>query len=512
MAISVNFYTLSKKENSTQRPGAPAVVFPCVLKDGSGVVAPEIKLQITPTSSPATLNYAYIPDFGRYYYVTEWTYYRGEWSAALRTDVLATYKTQIGAASLYVLRSAAAYDGNVSDGMYPIKAGITVDEGVPMSGGNPVFWWNNYNPNQTGYTTGDGVFIIGMLSYINNASTFGGINYACMTAEMFQNFLRIIYSPSGNPKSYDLIEQLVADAGGTLTQDEIANFSYIVENPFTDYIKSVMWVPGPPSSEMQGVETLYMGHNAFSRTPAICFSFNVSQPIIFQADLPFANHPLAASRGVYMNMAPFTDSYLVLPRLGVVPIDNSLFVTQSPQRMQLELQLDPISGVGVYILYVYSIDGEGIGRKSEISRWSGKLGVNVALSETKDIGETLNAVLSAVRPAAALVSGDVAGAITGAGAAITNIRRAQETGGGTIGSNDGWLGLANEYRRPRILHVYHDVADEDNAHNGRPLCQVRQISTLPGYNKVQDGDIAIPGTNGEAAEVRAYLEGGFYYE
>jgi hypothetical protein len=56
-----------------------------------------------------------------------------------------------------------------------------------------------------------------------------------------------------------------------------------------------------------------------------------------------------------------------------------------------------------------------------------------------------------------------------------------------------------------------DIVAEDNEHSGRPLCQIRRISTLPGYLLIKDGEVDINGFAGEAEAVRAYLEGGFFY-
>ena len=71
--MQVNLYTFSKRENSTKQPTAStATAFTCVLKDASGVLAPTIKLDPT-IGNPRSYNYAYIADFGRYYYVRDWT-------------------------------------------------------------------------------------------------------------------------------------------------------------------------------------------------------------------------------------------------------------------------------------------------------------------------------------------------------------------------------------------------------------------------------------------------------
>ena len=114
MAIDVVFYTFSKKSNSTAQPTG-GTTFSCILKSDSSVVNPRIELNYS--GNPSGFNYAKISEYGRYYYITEWTYTPGLWVATMQTDVMATYKSQIGSESLYVLRSSAAYDGNILDTM-----------------------------------------------------------------------------------------------------------------------------------------------------------------------------------------------------------------------------------------------------------------------------------------------------------------------------------------------------------------------------------------------------------
>ncbi len=77
-----------------------------------------------------------------------------------------------------------------------------------------------------------------------------------------------------------------------------------------------------------------------------------------------------------------------------------------------------------------------------------------------------------------------------------------------MGSQGSFAGLA---QKPRLYHQFMIPVDEDQDHSGRPLCQIRQISTLPGFNMVKDGEIDIDGFTGEAEAVRSYLENGFFY-
>ena len=65
---------------------------------------------------------------------------------------------------------------------------------------------------------------------------------------------------------------------------------------------------------------------------------------------------------------------------------------------------------------------------------------------------------------------------------------------------------------PRLDVQFFEVVDDDITQNGRPLCQLKTPASLGGYMKIQDGDVAIPGTAIEGKTIRDYLEGGFYYE
>jgi hypothetical protein len=57
-----------------------------------------------------------------------------------------------------------------------------------------------------------------------------------------------------------------------------------------------------------------------------------------------------------------------------------------------------------------------------------------------------------------------------------------------------------------------DHVDSDNAETGRPLCKTVQIAAVPGYVLCKDGDVDAPATDQELAQIKSYLEGGFFYE
>ena len=115
----VLYSNFSKKENSTLQPSGSGTTFDCKLKDATGVLSPQLEFHFA-SGNPGSYNYARINTFGRYYFIREWTYDRGVWIAQLEVDTLATWKSFIGVATLYVTRAASAWNNRVVDNLYPM--------------------------------------------------------------------------------------------------------------------------------------------------------------------------------------------------------------------------------------------------------------------------------------------------------------------------------------------------------------------------------------------------------
>ena len=120
MALTVNFWTTSKKENSTAIPsGNPTRSFACELKSDSGIMSPVLEIGLPMSENPAAWNYAQIPEYYRYYRVTDWQWSGGLWLCSLEVDPLASWRSHIGHSTHYVLRSSYARNPNALDDFYP---------------------------------------------------------------------------------------------------------------------------------------------------------------------------------------------------------------------------------------------------------------------------------------------------------------------------------------------------------------------------------------------------------
>ena len=512
MAFDVKLYTFSKKENSTAQPPASALVRTesAVIKQPSGIMEPVMRFTID--GNPTACNYAYISDFGRYYYIQDWTSEPGKiWTASMRVDALASWKSYIGSESFYVLRASNEKDGDIMDAMYPAKDTFTV--ALQPNLATPAAWWElDVDPPSTPSdwigALSQGYYILGVLSYTSAADLVGGVNYVAMIPAQLYTFLRVIFDTANStatsslPGTYgNAIQQVFTDAAN-ITQADAENLAYMAENAFTDYIKSIVWVPDAP------VGTLHTTGLTFGRHILNCgyYELSVKDSARYLATFNCPKHPLTNSRGSYVNCEPFTEVYALLPKMGAVKIPADLLAAYT--YCFIELRIDPITGEGRYRLLIS--DSNSLIGAVEINRWYAQIGVQIQIAQTNDIGGRSAAFAGITGAVLNTLSNP--GSITQLPAAIAEYQRKREANGQTVGAAGGWLGLAGNNGTPFIYGIHYDIADDDNTQNGRPLCKVRTPSALGGYMMIQDADVSAPASMAELQEIRSYMEGGFYYE
>ena len=465
MSFKVNLYTLSKRDNSTKQPTGTGSEFNCILKDGCGILNPTIKLDIGRTSDPAAYNYAYISEFNRYYFIEEWYFEDALWTASMRVDVLATYKSEIGSASLYVMRAAGAYDGDIIDTLYPAKSGCSFTSDTKT---NP---WN---------TTG--IFVVGI---VTQDAAFGSMDYYVMTSAELRSMCLTLTDPTTIIDStYDFD---VMDASAGLQLSLVDPMQYIktcvmlpvasgdISNQAASATINVYRFPAGTGKKIYPTSRIYK-----------TFSFSIQK------------HPDTASRGNYLNTKPYTNITLTIPPFGCIDIDSS--VTCNASTLGVDVEVDPITGKGILVVSCNNII---------LNRVEAQIGVPISLSSvTRDYIGAASSALGAVGGLVSGFMGNVGGFI-GAASGVGNAVESLMPRANTIGTTGAFVANHGDFR---LDHQFFRPVNDDITHNGRPLCQMKTISTLSGYMIIQDGDVAINGTATEDAKIRAYLEGGFYYE
>lgn len=468
------FYTLTKRDNSTLQPTGDGTQKTIELKFPSGVLNP---VMTTADSSVLGYNYVHIPTYNRYYFIRDWDFIDGLWHIHLFEDCLASWKSSIGSASLYVLRSSSSHDGYIRDAVYPAKDKYTLQRV------NITRPWDVYG----------GYYIIGVVSPSNNASAVGGsTTYYQITKNGMNQLIHDLLNTIGT-------ELANATDPNEFLSESITMLSKTLSNPL-QWIKSCIWLPFKPSTGTP--ENIWLGlwDTGIQGAPVLQHVSTKSTAI--SVSLP--NHPQIA-RGSWLNTPPYRRMVLNAGPFGTIELPADML--QGVTSISGDLYMDAITGDATLHLH---------GGDYEINYHAG-IGVDVGLAQiytsahdfinaaTKTVGGTVGIAENAVKMKASAVVNSV-------GAVANGIVDMAEAGQGTPSSTgqDGSFGAL--YESWSLITAFMEIADEDISRLGRPLCQVKQISNLSGFIQCAEGDIPAAATMTELQTIKSYLEGGFYYE
>ena len=496
MAITVNFLSFTKRENSTKTPTAAQLnagtSMQCTIIDDTSIMTPTLKL--SEFSSVRNLNYCYINNFNRYYFITDIRSYQNFWYVSCVCDVLATYKTTIGTSSHYVLRSAAQSDGNISDSMYPAK--ITATEYNVAPAADLLDWSTSYS------------FVVGIVGKASSSLyQVGSVVYYHMDSVAFNGFMTFLM---------DNIDDWSDLAGEYSDGVEKA-----LINPM-QYIKSCVALPIDPPDATTSATDINFGYykctmSSGSKIKQILRSVLVATE---STTVSVPKHPQAATRGNYLNCQPFSEYILHFDPWGDIPLDPALL--QANDSLNLNLIYDMTNG-----LCRLRVGGDSNHASDVFFIGSAQVGVNVNLSQiyVDGLAQTkveTNALFSmAASTAGAALSGNPGSVastlISNLGTATAGIQDATRldypvvSGIGSAGSFIS-LSSVNNLTRCFLKQKYYPIVDENNTELGRPLCQVKQINTLSGFILCSGADVQITGTQEEAIKVNGYMNTGFFYE
>ena len=513
MSFTVSFWTFAKEVNSTAVPSGTGTDFSCVANDGVDIINPVISLQrgFGGTNSPVAYNYCKIANFGnRYYFVENWEWSGGLWRAHCAVDVLATYKTEIGSMTAYVLRSSEEFDGRISDAMYPAKEEFSFSSTANSGQFN---WITNLR---------GGTYIVGV-------NGDGATKFFAMDMMNFRGFV-----------SYLLSDQYLEDVLG-LFGSSLAPETKAIVDPL-QYISSVILLPFTYNANAFTSQTFKVGYadvtfdvaevdgtgSSILSTEKVTFTFN-----------SLDHHPLSPTRGEYLNYAPWTKRFLWLPPFGMIELD----CTQMENKITADVYVDTITGACRADIYgSYTVNNTTY--DTLITELKTQLGVQIQLSQVISKGMGFLSIVQS----AANVASQVMGGLTGGGGTgnmLSNVTGGDRVGGmrtgsaiggaasfmsGTAGAiknaiesqipilhSTGSTGsLMDNVGTPYVKSVFTMPVDESRNTRGRPLCSERLLSTLAknnysGYILVADPDVNdIAATAAERDMVASFLVGGFY--
>lgn len=540
--MNIYFLNFTKKLNSTGQPPITEQTpyFDCSLKAPTNVLKPVIEIggyAVNQIGVLTNYNYAYIPDFRRYYWVHNWHFVNAKIVADLEVDVLCTYKEQIEHSYQYVLRSASLYDGNITDTKYPAKAELpTINVGYFAA--NPLL----PPPN------GDGVVVCGIVN--KSGSITGCVSYYVMGIYAFSELCTSLFNLSTQ-----------WGQGGTDIADGIKK---AITDPFQYFVTS-FWLPytvSDFSSRNLATQTnaVFVGYDTITLSNyAYVFADRMEIAFTNVLNMPVPYHPQATARGNYMNYPPYTRYYF------------SFY----PFTAFSEVEAAAMAGED-YLYFCYTVDlrtGKAVGslckdlvgssyadwQPSQIVRsFEAQVGVNIPIAAIH------TALPQSIADSKMMAIGAGAAAVQQSGGFLQTLKRVWATGSAAvakaIGASEeetqaaydaigaqpfnagdvskiaqgafaakttcelsGSQGtMSFNYRMPVAFWAETVPAvAEANALNGRPLCQYRQlvdpteqIAPLTGFVCCDNPKIVAPAGSypPEVAEIENYLATGVFLE
>lgn len=435
------------------------------------------------SGNPSAYNYAYIPDYNRYYWVSNWTYADRQWSADLTVDVLASYKSYIGGSSKYVLRAAdiTAWGNSldVIDTSYPATAKKKYTRKTAT--------WSDWGP---------GRYVIGVIG-AGNTQQAGGIGlYQATESEAHTIIANAYNAMTGIVNGAPAVTMPSSVEEGLQIIGNLANWAadafLRVTGRASDFITSLMYFPfafpgdSPASVQLGLIE---------SGTGTARTLTGLIKQITASISLSDGGAPIGAS----YNMPPYKTIWLSVPPFGSFTLDAADIWGSSTLRLVMDV--DALSGGGILRVMVDNPDVAN--EYIMVAQRTAQVGVMIPVG-----GNTiapLSMASGAMTAIESIASENYVGALAGIGTMANASTSASKNSGGSAG-------LAALTGEIRLYYRYLDPADADPTEHGEPVCAIYTINTLSGYIQCRDGEISAPATSAELAQIASYLTGGFFYE
>lgn len=452
------FYTTSKRHNSTLIPTG-GVEMEVYLKENTNLINPTFILESGAIPAYSMMSYA-----GRYYFISSYSSISAmAWEVNCVCDVLASYAAQIKATTAFVLYSSSDYDLNVFDNRILNTAELSV-----------------YTATMEIPARVDNVnFFIGVIG--NRTKTVSGfVDYYILNASEMTELSDVFYNNA------DLIEELK---------------QYFTE-PMSAIVSCKAGNIVPFSTQRQ---SLYLGAYDTGISARVLHSSVDSISAVLTVPLSYPD---------FRKLPPFTQLYLFLPYVGVIPLSPSQLIgsnatPEEPVQISVRMTKDYVTGEVVYS--VKRITGERLGI------YVGQFLYDIPVSQIQqNTGAILGGVIDLIDggSAVALSQGQVGG--SGVASGIMNIlggalRQTPSMTGGSGGSAMS----SDEFKNIELYcFQYGTRNDMENmrAIAGNANMKVRQIEGLTGYCQTSGFSVSGAMTDTERNQINQLMDGGVYIE
>lgn len=462
--MQIKYWTdFAKRKNSTKQPTGGTTVN-VTLKEPCGISSPSFVSASIPESVK------YIEAWGRYYFVSEVTHDGPEIIISCTPDVLATYKSNIGALSADVEYTSSSTNILINDPRN--KPTEQIDESL-----SAIFDLTSYN-----FTLSPSTFIVGTV-------TDSGLRYCIMTESELQTVCNTIY-----------------------TTDFIQSFNNVIYD-MKNIIVSCIAIPYNPT------KTVLVGGLAVDAISLLNPAYYVSTRLVHVLQGVTCTFTMPDPSGIdihsYLDHAPYTTGALYLPYVGVVPLDIDIFAEN--EQFICDMYLDICTGDMVYRISKTTGD--------YVATYQGNCATQIPISGTSlnnpmgALASGISAIGGIAQAAAGIASGNaalvgsgalgVAGAAMGAAQSLSLHTQVNGCISSAVGCMVGSVGKVMIFkRRPSELNITTGF----KYISGLPYFKAATISTLSGYVKCNGASVNISGFDSDRDAVNAYLNSGFYYE
>lgn len=447
--MQVTFYTFSKKKNSTAVPSGGTTV-DCKLKDNCSIVTPTLVIN---EGGYFPYNYAYIPTFGRYYFVTDVVSVRQSiWEVTLKSDVLASFRDIILNTSCYVIRSG---NGNKYI-MDSLCVGTNNVEYEFLSSANGI--------------EGASGYILKVVDCVSSCGGGGAVSYYYLDQSNLDAVMRSMYTPA-------IYEEKISDA---VVKSLFNPYQYVIGCAYNVAIAA--------SSTAQEISLGFNG-TGISGNPTY-FGYNYSEEVSL---------PITGKKNDFRDLEPYTEYILWIPYAGCMHIAPSEL--NGTNNITVRTFNDYATGIATVVVR----NGNG----NVIGRMTGSLGADIPLAQI----ETAGGIGAFLAGAGSIIAGTLTAnpALIAAGVPAIGAGMFSQTSNIIGGQgNQAQIAQGTEIAlyRKRVVTAYEPGDSPDII--GIPDCTVKTPISCNGFCQTRNFSATMGGTEEEKQEVSTLMDGGVY--
>lgn len=480
---TANYYSFSKRRNSTAQPTGTGTQIDVTLKGGCDLLAPIFVLNMSSIPS-----FNYISFQGRYYFVTGIKSVRQDlWEISCEVDVLASWKTYIQAAHPYVLFYTHS-NTEICDRRLSTKTTKTtqINTGAFDILGNG----SGSNYAVIVNTIGEGACDSYAMSQSDARTLLSNLDY------WFDE-----YDESGMVTDLDdgIFDWSDVPAAIKSFLQETLFFwkQWFATGKVADNLRSAYVLPLPVAAISGNTHHVHLGQYTSeveaTRVYDRIFSDGASVTIPWQAS-------------DWRRNAPYHELYLYIPYVGLITLSPSDLMGDTT--INVSVSIDVTCGDAVFSVYT--------GSNRFIGQYTANMAAPFAIgSSNTPVTSQINTVVGAgIATAAAIASGGsaaVLGAMTGGALSLANDISGQPS---CIGSNMGGavLGLTDNIVCYSIFHDTTVSPSSISAEKGTPYNATLSLANISGYVQTAGASIAGNMTKTEQDQINELMDGGIYIE